>query len=264
MRMPMGYGNRLLLGGADGHYRQAAFNDQVARTGWSWGCAAFDAGNDGRMDLYVANGHLSRGTAKDYCSRYWTQDIYTPGRAGDDELASVFRSEMDRTAGMSWNGFEHKALLLNEDGAFRDVAYACALGFEWDARAVLADDLDGDGLVDLLIEEVRTPPEATQPTRSVLHAMRDRLASANHWLEVRVPDAPGRSPQAARIIVATGERSFPAIIVSGDSYRSQHPPVAHFGLGAIDHVDSVRVRWSDGHEAVIERPPVDRCLVVRP
>ena len=36
-RMKMGYGNRMLLGDGLGKYKQASFNDQVARTGWAGG-----------------------------------------------------------------------------------------------------------------------------------------------------------------------------------------------------------------------------------
>src|SRR6185369_1540959 len=56
MRSRVAFGNRLLLAHAGGGFEQTSMNDFVARTGWSWGCAAGDFDNDGFPDLYIANG----------------------------------------------------------------------------------------------------------------------------------------------------------------------------------------------------------------
>ena len=68
MRAPMTYGNRLYFGSSDG-LKQSKISDDVARTGWSWGTSSGDFDNDGDMDLYVANGHLSGNSALDYCTK---------------------------------------------------------------------------------------------------------------------------------------------------------------------------------------------------
>ena len=87
--MKLGYGNRLFLGGDKG-LSQAPYNDLLARTGWSWGCTAFDFDNDGDEDLYIANGHLSRKSCKDYCTTFWRHDIYTGGSKEDPLLKTFF------------------------------------------------------------------------------------------------------------------------------------------------------------------------------
>ena len=75
--MKMGYGNRLFLGNGKGGFKQASYNEQVARSGWSWGCTPWDFDNDGDRDLFVANGHHCGKSCEDYCSKYWTNDINT-------------------------------------------------------------------------------------------------------------------------------------------------------------------------------------------
>ena len=118
MRMKMAYGNRVYLGGKDMDYTDAPFDDQISRTGWSWGSSALDVDNEGWMDLYISNGHMSRKSAKDYCTRFWTQDIYQGTSQRSEEMLNVFQTEDKELAGggISWNGFEHKALLKNDHG----------------------------------------------------------------------------------------------------------------------------------------------------
>ena len=70
-RPNMGYGNRMYLS-KGGAFEQHPRNDQVARSGWSWGSTTFDPDNDGDHDLFIANGYQSGKSCKDYCTRYWT------------------------------------------------------------------------------------------------------------------------------------------------------------------------------------------------
>ena len=261
MRFPMGYGNRMYLARPEGGYAQAPFNDQVARTGWAWGSTTLDVDNDGDRDLFVANGNISNTTAKDYCSRYWTHDVYTGDSRPDPVRAqffsSVVRAEMSK---MSWNGFEHDCLLLNHGGrGFSSVGYLMGVGFEFDSRNVAGDDLDGDGRVDLLVVEkpLDAPP--------VLHVLRNTAANANHWIGVRLREhGPGRSPIGARVTVASGPVPHVARLVVGDSYKTQHAPVVHFGLGAADRVEAIEVRWPDGTITRRASPAVDRYHAIDP
>ena len=95
-RASMGYGNRMFLAepraNAPTAFRQAPFNDQVARTGWSWGSTSLDFDSDGDRDIFVANGHRSRQTAKDYCSRFWCHDIYIQTPREDPQIEALFPS----------------------------------------------------------------------------------------------------------------------------------------------------------------------------
>ena len=126
----MGYGNRLLLGSAKGRFKQAPYNDQLARTGWSWGCTPWDFDNDGDRDLYVANGMLSARSAQDYCTTFWRHDI----RDGDSKetllMQEVYAQCMKGLGkDISWNGYEHNALLMNEgEGSYHSIGYLMGVG----------------------------------------------------------------------------------------------------------------------------------------
>ncbi len=52
-------------------------------------------------------------------------------------------------------------------------------------------------------------------------------------------------------------------IVTGDSFLSQHSTTLHFGLGEIDRVEWVEVRWANGTVKRLPNPRVDQYHAVR-
>ena len=258
-RALMGYGNRMYLAQADG-FRQAPFNDQVARTGWSWGSTSFDFDNDADFDIYIANGHRSNQTAKDYCTRFWTHDIYTSNSEDHPEMVDFFRHIYDtEVMPISWNGFEHNCLLMNLSGTgFMKVGFLMGVAFEFDSRNVISDDFDGDGRRDLLVVG-----RAADATEGSIHLVRNVWTSDHHWIGVHLREqGRGRSPLGARVHVVYEDGQQVASIVAGDSLYSQHATTAHFGLGNVDAVERIEIQWTDGSRTRIERPQVDRYHVV--
>ena len=162
----MGYGNRLLLGNAKGRFKQASYNDQLARTGWSWGCTPWDFDNDGDRDLYVANGMLSARSAQDYCTTFWRHDIRDGGSTETLLMQEVYNRCMKGLGKeVSWNGYEHNALLLNEgEGMYLNVGYLLGVGFEFDSRSVVATELIADTLDQL--QEAREEASEARRARS--------------------------------------------------------------------------------------------------
>ncbi len=255
MREAMGYGNRMFLRRENG-FVKAPFNEQVARTGWSWGTSTFDFDNDGDKDIYVANGHYSGESTQDYCTTFWRHDIYEQGNENiaRDMLFQVESTDL-REANISWNGYEHKVLYLKHNGEYINVAYLMGVAFEYDARAVVTDDIDNDGRPDLLVVEHQA--EGLNKTLYRLHVYRNALNEAGHWIGVQLMDQPGLSTIGATVEVTTPSGKQVSTVVTGDSFSAQHSANLHFGLGAETEVESIRVIWADGRENVLEKPEAD-------
>jgi hypothetical protein len=263
MRPVMGYGNRMYLNTGENRYTISPFNDQVARTGWSWGCSSFDFDNDGDRDIYVANGHRSGESCQDYCTTYWRHDIYLKPVGFDQDIQQLLGVTLnDLNSGkISWNGYEHNKLLLNRGGTeFVDIAWLLGIAFEADSRAVVTDDLDGDGRVDLLVTEYKTRGDWESYRLKVL---RNTMQTANHWIGIRLRDtAEGGSVLGAMVTVAAGDNLLVDRVITGNSFTSQHAPVVHFGLGDSEQVQSLTVRWADGRTVTLEDPAIDRYHVL--
>ena len=260
MRVPMTYGNRIYLRRPGEIYATDLDSRATRETGWSWGSAALDIENDGDDDIYVANGMMSGESAQDYCTQYWRHDIYLGDSTRNYDLLAFFadnRRALDSRK-ISWNGYEHNRLLVNLSGrGFLEVGFLLGVALEFDCRSVLAEDLDLDGRVDLLVEAY----DPGRLGRGVLFV--NRTENTNNWIGVRLVSEAGYSPIGAKITVKTDSRTHSKMIVTGDVWRGQRSNVRHFGLGRESRVNSIEIRWTDGHVRSISYPKVGRYHLVR-
>jgi enediyne biosynthesis protein E4 len=271
MRPKMAYGNRMFLANQGLTFTEPAFKDEVARSGWSWGCSAIDVENDGDPDLYIANGMISSGSAQDYCTTYWCHDIYTGTSKPDPRLDAGLKKSLSMlNKNVSWNGFEKNVLFLNLRGQrFVSVGFLMGVADERDCRAVIGDDIDGDGKIDLIVEEDAsksfTIASMGEETNGYLRILKNAMPTTNHWIGVRLREqGPGYSPFGAVVTVAAGNITRSVKLVSGDSFYSQHANNAHIGLGASDSVDWLEVRWPNGKTKRVEHPQADRWHAIAP
>ncbi len=263
-RAAMAYGNRMYLATPDGGYRQAPFNDQVARTNWSWGSTTFDFDNDRDDDVYVATGHTSGRSVRNYGVRFWTRDVYETDAEEGERITNPFLAKL-RKGEVSWDGYLPNALFVNRGGSgFDEVASVLGLGADFDGRNVVSTDLDRDGRMDLLVVEAGSP---RNEGGAVVHYKRNVWPDAGkrHWVGLRLQEAiTGHRPYGARVTLHAGGREQVRLVTTGDSYMAAHPPVVHFGLGDVKEIRVIEVAWPDGTTHRIEHPPIDRYLTVRP
>ena len=263
-RMLMGYGNRMLLAGEKG-LEQAPFNDKVARTGWSWGCSTLDFDNDGDRDLYIANGNVSSKSCKDYCTTFWRHDIYDGSSTEDKGLKLFFMEDHRQMKTVSWNGFEHNVLYMNEgpDG-FSNVAWLLGMAHEYDSRSVVSNDLDADGRTDLLVVEQQWLPDSREVFRQFVHVLRNEWSGENRWIGAHLKgNGKGFSPIGSVVTLRTSKGTQVMPVVTGDSYSAQHAPTVHFGLGAAEP-ESLEVRWSNGLKSRVDAPAAGKYHRIQP
>lgn len=129
------------------------------------------------------------------------------------------------------------ALYRRDGDRFVDVAPALGLDASGVTRGGLLVDVDRDGWLDLITRDLGGPARL----------WRARCGS-EAWLLVQPrQDGPNAFAVGARVEVDVDGRTHTRWIrAGGHSLSSGGPAEAHFGLGAADRVDAVRVVWPDG------------------
>ncbi len=259
----MAAGNRLWVARPKGGLEESSMSGSIAHSGWSWGSTAFDCDNDGWPDVYIANGHETRRSVRDYEPEFWLHDIYVGDSDEDLVKTAYFGAKIARTRGRGWSygGYEMNRLYLNFGGAeFIEVGHLLGIGLPIDCRATLSEDLDGDGRMDLLVTSFEVWPE----TRQTLRVFRNDLDCNGHWIGFRFPTSPSNpSSIGASVQLRTTRHRAIAQIVTGASHRSQSSSTVHFGLGPLEEVEEARITWPTHDPVTLRSPAVNRYHVIK-
>ena len=240
-RSRMAFGNRLYSRRGN-RFELGPMGPSVARSGWSWGVGSLDFDNDGDLDLYIANGHKTRASAKDYDEQFWCHDIHVATSEANPMLDLHFRKVGTQLYGQgySYGGHQRNAFFLNLDGkAYLEVAYLLGLADDGDGRNVLCEDIDQDGLVDILVTTSQIWPVGRQYFR----LYQNLTARPGNWIGVRAPRTlESGSWLGAELWAWVGGRPMIRTITSGDGYRTQAAGALHFGVGDATAVERIEIR----------------------
>ena len=191
-----------------------------------WGTAFFDYDNDGWLDIIAVNGH-----------------VYP---------------QLDQARRGASAPYRQRKLLYHNrgDGTFDEVAAQVApvLMEERVSRGLAVGDLDNDGRLDLVINDLDGSPQ-------VLH---NEMAGAGNWLLVKLKGK-GMNTDAigAEVVVKAGKLRLLRLVQSGTGYLSQDDMRPHFGLGPEKRADSIEVRWPDGTTTRMEDVAANQVVEVR-
>jgi hypothetical protein len=211
--------------GADGFtdVSNAAGVAQVSRPYVGWGTGFFDVDNDGWLDLLVANGHV-----------YPQIDTLPSGaRYRQPKLLHINLGN-----GTFCDASRQAGAALQEPRASRGAAFG---------------DLDNDGHVDVVVNDLDGPPMI----------LRNEGGDGNHWVTLELAATKG-SPLAigARVRIVAGDTVQTEEVRSGGSYLSQSDLRVHFGLGKAAKVDAVEIRWPSGKVEQIKDLAADKFYAV--
>ena len=62
------------------------------------------------------------------------------------------------------------------------------------------------------------------------------------------------------VVLRGGGRRWTAVRLAGDSYLSSSDPRLHFGLGAVNVIEGLTVRWPSGRSQNLTAVAVDRLI----
>ncbi|WP_339874456.1 VCBS repeat-containing protein [uncultured Algoriphagus sp.] len=243
--------NMLHINNGDGTFSEMGRLANVEATDWSWGALIFDMDNDGKRDLFIANGIYQDITDLDYLNFI-----------DDDATKSKIISQQ---------GVDYKALIdpipINPvsnyayrnlgDLAFENVAESWGLGEAMHSNGAAYGDLNNDGTLDLIVNNVNKQA-------SIFKNIGKELHPNFHSLQIKLIGK-DKNTQAvgAQIKIYAGDQTFYIEQMPNRGFESSVDPKLTIGLGEIKTLDKIKVLWPDGSYSELENIPADELLTLK-
>jgi hypothetical protein len=218
--------NTLYVNGPAGTFTDASYATGLAATAGpylGWGVGFVDLDHDGRLDVFIANGH-----------------VYP---------------EVDR-AGLGTRYLQRKQLFVNTGKTLRHATADVGGGLllERSSRGAAFGDYDNDGDRDVLVINMNDRPTLLRnDTAAGNHWIAVRLVGTRS----------NRDGIGARVTVQAGGRRQRIEIRGDGSYMSHSDLRAHVGLGPAPRVDRLEIRWPSGLVETASALEADRFYVAR-
>jgi hypothetical protein len=213
------------------NYGDGAFEDAAIKAGLGvnrkylgFGVGFLDFDNDGWKDLFVANGH-----------------VYS--QIANRKLHISYKQPKVLYRNLGNGRFEDVSARSGPAIATANLARGCAFG-----------DLDNDGDIDIVINNMDGPPTV----------LRNDGGNRNSWIQIKcIGTRSNRSGIGARVRVTAGKNSQIDEVMSGSSYYSHNDLRLHFGLGRAGKVDTVEIAWPSGLKDTFKNLTSNRCYIAR-
>ena len=178
-----------------------------------------------------------------------------PGKI-DDELKEFWVENPWEIvkSGFNLSAYERNRTWMNIGGSnFLDVSFLTGTDSDGDGRCVVAGNFSNNGRQDLIVRQAGGG--------SLL--MFENNFPQRHWLEVSLRGRQSnRLGVGARLTATANGRKIVREMFPINSYRSQMPNRAHFGLADATKVENLEIRWPSGKTQIIKDLKADAHLVI--
>ena len=220
----------------------------IAATDWSWSPLLADFDNDGIKDLFVSNGVLRRPNDLDFLK-------FISGPAISAQLQKDKGADSLSISKMPEGKLSNYIFKGAHDLKFRDQTKLWGLDSPSFSNGAAYGDLDNDGDLDLVVNNINSPAYVYRNNANVL--------SKNHYLDIQLRSGGANRLAYGSKVILKGTSGLQVNYVTATrGFESASGTILHFGLSDNDKVDSVQVVWPDGSLQTLINVKADQRLVI--
>jgi enediyne biosynthesis protein E4 len=245
--------NMLQHNNGDGTFSDVAWLAGVARTDWSWSALIADLDLDGHKDIFVTNGLARDVTSQDYIAFLGNDETRKQMTRGGTAKADFLKLTKAMTSTPLANYAFH-----NRGGMrFENASAAWGLATPSFSNGAVYADLDGDGALDLIVNNVNDEAFVYKNNSRTLHP-------ENHFLRVALQGAgSNRFGLGARVTVYAATDKYVQEESPTRGFQSSVDYVLDFGLGSHATADSVSVEWPSGKLTTLTMVGTNQLVVAK-
>jgi len=207
----------------------------VHATDWSWGALIFDFDNNGWKDIFVANGIGKDLLDQDYIKYFSNPQVIRSLREKKEKVLTALIDTIPSEP------LANYAFVNQKDFSFQNQSQALGLGKPSFSNGSAYGDLDNDGDLDLVVNNVNMP--------SFIYENRaDQLFPSHHFFQLKL-EGINANTQAigAQVTVFCDSTLYFQEINPMRGFESSVETKLTFGLGKHAHIDSISVFWPEGN-----------------
>lgn len=216
-----------------GVFREIGRYSGIHRTDWSWAPLFMDADGDGWKDLFISNGYLKDITDKDFMD--YENNLSFFKNSKNSEKEALKRIDEQPSVMLANYIFSN-----NKDLTFTNKSKDWGLDYKSLSNGAAYADLDNDGDLDILINNINQPA-----------FLFENKSSKYHYLQLRFEGSENNpSALGSKIQVFGNDQQINFYQNPYRGFMSSVSTVQTIGLGDMSSVDSLVITWPDGKRSV--------------
>ncbi|MEP6725318.1 MAG: VCBS repeat-containing protein, partial [Bacteroidota bacterium] len=239
--------NMLQVNNGNGTFSEIGQLSGISNTDWSWAPLFADYDNDGWKDLYISNGYLRDYTNMDFL-KYMGDFLKDRQVMRKDLLELVQHIPSSQVKNYMFKN--------NGDLTFSNMRTQWGFDSSSNSNGAAYADLDNDGDLDLIVNNLNLP--------AFIYENESNKKLSSHYLQVKLQGSGlNTDGVGAKITLYNKGKQQYTEQMPTRGFQSSVSPVLHFGTGAEQMIDTLRIVWQSGRQQLLTAIKTDQQIILQ-